>query len=195
MSAHCMGRPPKAAWAVGHAESGTGVYAAGRSVHHLPCVTRQRQGSCAARFHRKSAAGIVGCSGSSAPFGNRLLPRLGAPGGLFTPTITLGALLGGALGCLWGIILPGGTPGSYAFLGAGAILAATTQGPISSIVLMMELTRRTDAEMVPLLLVVAIATAVARRLEGRSIYSARLEKEDEGGRALPALRRSTDEVQ
>jgi H+/Cl- antiporter ClcA len=106
----------------------------------------------------------------------------GAPGGLFTPTITLGALLGGALGCLWGIILPGGTPGSYAFLGAGAILAATTQGPISSIVLMMELTRRTDAEMVPLLLVVAIATAVARRLEGRSIYSARI-KEDEA-RAL-----------
>jgi H+/Cl- antiporter ClcA len=106
----------------------------------------------------------------------------GAPGGLFTPTITLGALLGGALGHVWGMILPGGTPGSYAFLGAGAILAGTTQGPISSIVLMMELTRRADAEMMPLLLVAAIATAVARRIEGRSIYSARI-KEDEA-RAL-----------
>ncbi|MGI4958386.1 MAG: chloride channel protein, partial [Janthinobacterium lividum] len=59
-------------------------------------------------------------------------------------------------------------------LGAAAVLAATTQGPLSTIVLMMELTGHARAFIVPLLLMVAIATLVARTIEPRSIYDARL---------------------
>ena len=66
----------------------------------------------------------------------------GAPGGLFTPTLALGALLGGVLGAVWSRFWPGVPPGAFAVLGAAAMLAATTQGPISAVVLMMELTGR-----------------------------------------------------
>ncbi len=98
----------------------------------------------------------------------------GAPGGLFTPSLTLGALLGGALGIPWAYLWPGVPPGLFAVLGAGAVLAATTQGPISTVVLMMELTSHARAFIVPLLLIVAVATLVSRTIEPRSIYDARL---------------------
>jgi chloride channel protein, CIC family len=98
----------------------------------------------------------------------------GAPGGLFTPSLTFGAMLGGVLGLPWVWLWPGVPPGVFALLGAAAMLAATTQGPISTIVLMMELTGYARSAIVPLLLVVATATLVARTIEPRSIYDARL---------------------
>lgn len=98
----------------------------------------------------------------------------GAPGGLFTPSLAFGALLGGALGLPWSYLWPGVPPGLFAVLGAGAMLAATTQGPISTVVLLMELTGQARSFIVPLLLVVAIATLIARTIEPRSIYDARL---------------------
>jgi H+/Cl- antiporter ClcA len=98
----------------------------------------------------------------------------GTPGGLFTPSLTFGALLGGMLGYA-GSQLGSGVPlGLSAVLGAGALLAATTQGPISSVVLMMELTGRDRSFMAPLLLAVITATLVSRMIEPRSIYDARL---------------------
>ncbi len=102
----------------------------------------------------------------------------GAPGGLFTPTLTLGALLGGVLGYAWSLLWPGAPAGLFALIGAGAVLAATTQGPISAVVLMMELTGRDRSFIVPLLLAVAAATLVARSIEPRSIYDARLTDEE-----------------
>lgn len=102
----------------------------------------------------------------------------GAPGGLFTPTLTLGALLGGVLGYAWSLLWPGAPAGLFALIGAGAVLAATTQGPISAVVLMMELTGRDRSFIVPLLLAVTAATLVARSIEPRSIYDARLTDEE-----------------
>jgi H+/Cl- antiporter ClcA len=98
----------------------------------------------------------------------------GAPGGLFTPSLAAGALAGAALGQLWLWIHPGGDIGLYALLGAGAMLAASTQGPISSLVLMMELTGQARAFVLPMLTVIVIATSTARLIEWRSIYEARL---------------------
>lgn len=98
----------------------------------------------------------------------------GIPGGLFTPTLTCGCLLGGLLGRAWDSFWPGGSMGGYALIGSGAVLAAATQGPISAIVLLLELTRRIDTLMVPLILAVTGAVWAARRFEWRSIYSARI---------------------
>jgi chloride channel protein, CIC family len=100
----------------------------------------------------------------------------GVPGGLFTPSLALGALLGGVLGVAWSWIWPGVPPGLYAVLGAAAVLAATTHGPISAVVLVMELTGRDRSFVLPLLLAVVTATVVARTLDPRSIYDARLTK-------------------
>jgi len=112
------------------------------------------------------------------PAATVLCVRSGAPGGLFTPSLTVGALLGALLGHVWSWFAPGVLPGLFALLGAAAVLAATTQGPISTVVLMMELTGRDRSFIVPLLLAVATATLVARTIESRSIYDARLTDEE-----------------
>jgi H+/Cl- antiporter ClcA len=112
------------------------------------------------------------------PAATVLCMRSGAPGGLFTPSLTVGAMLGGVLGYAWSWFWPGVPPGLFALLGAGAVLAATTQGPISTVVLMMELTGRDRSFILPLLLAVGTATLVARTIEPRSIYDARLTDEE-----------------
>jgi chloride channel protein, CIC family len=102
----------------------------------------------------------------------------GAPGGLFTPTLTFGALLGAVLGYVWSSFWPGAPAGLFAVVGAAALLAATTQGPISAVVLIMELSGRDRSFIVPVLLAVVAATLVARTIEPRSIYDARLTDEE-----------------
>jgi len=103
--------------------------------------------------------------------------RGGVPGGLFTPSLTFGALLGAALGHAWSLFWPGTPAGFFALLGAVAILAATTQGPVSSVVLIMELTGRDRSFILPLILIAAISTLISRSIEHRSIYDARLSDE------------------
>jgi H+/Cl- antiporter ClcA len=109
------------------------------------------------------------------PLATALILRSGVPGGLFTPTMCLGAVAGLLLGRGWAWLLPGSASPSQlpscALLGSGALLAAATQGPISSIVFVLELTRTADATMVPLLLAVVSATLTTRLFEERSIYS------------------------
>jgi H+/Cl- antiporter ClcA len=122
-------------------------------------------------------AATVGCFGS------------GIPGGLLTPSLTVGALLGGVLGQLWSLVWPGVPAGFFALVGAAAVLAATTQGPISAIVIMMELTGRDRSFVAPLLLAVATATLTARSLDSRSIYDARLTDQQ-----LQARQRARDQV-
>ena len=96
----------------------------------------------------------------------------GAPGGLFTPSLAAGALVGGSLGQAWLALFGGGDVGLFALLGAGAMLAATTQGPISSLILMMELTGEARAFALLMLLSIVVATMTACTM--RSIYEARL---------------------
>ncbi|HET9093956.1 MAG TPA: chloride channel protein [Solirubrobacteraceae bacterium] len=99
----------------------------------------------------------------------------GAPGGLFTPSFAVGVLLAGTAGAVWGDVWPGSLPGAYALIGGGAFLAAAMQGPLSGVVLVIELTGHLDALVVPTLLAVVIATVVSRRLGAASIYSARVD--------------------
>jgi CIC family chloride channel protein len=97
----------------------------------------------------------------------------GARGGLFTPTMTIGAVIGCLLGTVWSRVWPGANLGLYGLIGAAAMLGGATQGPVSSIVLMLELTRHGDATMVPMLFAVGGATLMASWLDDRSLYSAR----------------------
>ncbi|MGH6878253.1 MAG: chloride channel protein, partial [Rhizomicrobium sp.] len=113
----------------------------------------------------------------------------GAPGGLFTPTMTVGALLGGTLGQAWERIWPGAAAGSYAFIGAGAVLAGAMQAPVSAIVLLIELTHRLDSSLIAVLIAVTGAAVVTRLIEPRSIYSARIH----AGRTV-AKEQATDDV-
>jgi H+/Cl- antiporter ClcA len=114
----------------------------------------------------------------------------GVPGGLFTPSLSLGALLGAAVGQACLVLGLDVQPGLLALLGAGAVLAATTQGPISAVVLIMELTGRDRSFVAPLILAVVVATLLARTIDPRSIYDARLTDEQ-----LRARQKSREPVQ
>jgi H+/Cl- antiporter ClcA len=97
----------------------------------------------------------------------------GASGGLFTPTLSTGAVLGGAAGIAWSLAWPGSPSGAYALLGAAAMLGAAMQAPLAGLALTLELTHGGFAIMIPMIATVT-ATAVARYVDGYSIYSARL---------------------
>ena len=112
------------------------------------------------------------------PIATILCMRSGVPGGLFTPSLTFGALLGAALGRAWTALWPGVPAGLFALLGAGAVLSATTQGPVSAVVLMMELTGRDRSFILPLILIAVLSALISRSIEHRSIYDARLSDEE-----------------
>ena len=103
------------------------------------------------------------------------------PGGLFTPTLMYGVLFGEVLGHAWTVVWPGAPAGSFGLIGGAAVLAASMQAPLAAVVLILELAHYTDTLIAPVLVAVAGATIIARRLGAPSIYSARL---DESARAL-----------
>ena len=170
------------AWAEGHKPKGWRVI-------FLPILIFTLLGIASAKFPQLLGNGknIVQLTFSSSftpgllvwlillrPLATVLCLRSGTPGGLFTPTMTFGALLGDGAGRLWSLLSPGhDATAAYALIGSAALLAAATLGPLSSAVFLLELTRHADSLMVPLLMAVTGATYTARRLEARSIYAAR----------------------
>ena len=99
----------------------------------------------------------------------------GAVGGVFTPTLFCGAILGSLYGEGLRALLPGGhiAVGSFAVVGMGCFLAATTRAPIMSILIMFEMTHN-DATIMPLMLACVSAFYVARGLSPESVYSRQL---------------------
>nr|WP_276203638.1 chloride channel protein [Hyalangium minutum] len=100
----------------------------------------------------------------------------GVPGGLFTPSLFYGALLGGAFGQVMQYVWPGGAPsGAYALLGMGAVLAGTTHAPVSAVLIIFELTGDYGL-ILPLMLGAFLATMISRRLEPESLYTSVLSR-------------------
>jgi H+/Cl- antiporter ClcA len=98
----------------------------------------------------------------------------GAAGGVFTPFLSTGAVLGGFLGVVWTHFWHGTPVGAFALIGAAAMVGAVMQAPLAGLVLVLELTHSGFALAVPMIVAVAIATFVVRQVDGYSIYSARL---------------------
>ena len=98
----------------------------------------------------------------------------GGSGGVFTPTLSTGAVLGGFFGGAWSLLWPGTPIGAFAMVGAAAMLGASMQAPLVALVLVLELTHSGFQIMAPMIAAVVIATAVTRYIDGYSIYSARL---------------------
>jgi CIC family chloride channel protein len=151
----------------------------------LPQVLGNGKDVAQAAFKGELGIGLALVLVALKPAATALCVGSGAPGGLFTPSLSFGAIVGAALGHAWSWWWPGVPLGLFAVIGAAAVLAATTQGPISSVVLMMELTGRDRSFIVPMLLAVSLATLVSRTIEPRSIYDARLTDEQVEARRRP----------
>ena len=103
----------------------------------------------------------------------------GGSGGVFAPSLFIGATLGGTFGVLLemlGLIPEGGSPASYALVGMAAVVAGTTFAPMTAILMLFELTSEPRV-LAPIMLAAIIATIVARKLMADSIYTAKLRRQ------------------
>lgn len=91
--------------------------------------------------------------------------RSGAEGGLLTPGLAIGALLGAILYLVVGRFFPGGTMAEFALTGGAAFLASSMMMPLTAIVLLMEFTGMDFSFFVPLTLCVAGAYMTCRFCE------------------------------
>lgn len=96
----------------------------------------------------------------------------GCSGGLFTPSLLVGALTGGAYGygvhSLWPEIAS--PSGAYAAVGMAAVMAGTGHAPISAILILFELTGNYNL-ILPLMIASIISSLLARRLRTTSLYT------------------------
>lgn len=99
----------------------------------------------------------------------------GNSGGIFAPTLFMGAMLGGAFGELAHTLLPQATAlsGAYAIVGMAALFAGAARAPITAILILFEMTGDYRI-IVPLMFAVVVSTVVARRLSRESIYTEKL---------------------
>lgn len=112
----------------------------------------------------------------------------GNAGGIFGPSLFLGAMLGGAIGTLAHNLLPGyvATPGAYALVGMGAAFAGIVRAPMTSVVMIFEVTRD-YAVIVPLMIANLISFFISSRLQKQPIYEA-LARQDGIHLPLPETR-------
>ena len=99
----------------------------------------------------------------------------GGSGGIFAPSLFIGAMLGGAVGTVVHAIWPASTAaaGAYALVGMGAVVAAGTHAPITAILIIFELTG--DYKIIlPLMISCITATLLATQMQTASIYTLKL---------------------
>ena len=98
--------------------------------------------------------------------------RGGGSGGVFTPSLFVGAALGGAFGLGLAQLFPsmGIRPEAYALVGMGVMVAAATHAPITAIFIVSEMTSDYAITM-PLMLAVVLSYSVKRVLESDSLYT------------------------
>jgi len=97
--------------------------------------------------------------------------RAGAAGGLLTPGLSIGALLGIILGASWNSGWPVGSSGTFAIVGSAAFLASSMQMPLTAVVLIPEFTRVGHDFLVPISLAVVGSVSIFHLCAQYSVQS------------------------
>jgi CIC family chloride channel protein len=97
----------------------------------------------------------------------------GNAGGIFGPSLFLGAMLGGSIGSVAHHYLPGYTasPGAYALVGMGALFAGIVRAPMTSVLMIFEMTRDYSV-IVPLMIANLASLFISSRFQKQPIYEA-----------------------
>ncbi|GAB3918017.1 transport integral membrane protein [Microlunatus endophyticus] len=100
---------------------------------------------------------------------------IGGSGGVFAPSLFVGAMLGSAYGQLVHHLLPGvsGPAGAYGLIAMGAVFAGATRAPITGVVIMFELTGEYSI-ILPLMAAIILATGLSHLLSHDTIYTRKL---------------------
>ena len=102
----------------------------------------------------------------------------GGSGGVFAPSLFLGAMAGGVVGTLVEQYFPGatGSSGAYALVTMGAVVAAATHAPVSAIIIIFELTQTID--IIPALMTACVISTLVAQVSFRdSIYTVKLRRQ------------------
>jgi len=102
----------------------------------------------------------------------------GNAGGIFAPSLYLGAMAGGAVGVLMHRFapFPTGDPGAYALVGMGTLFAGIVRAPMTSVFMIFELTQDYQV-LVPLMVANMISYLISKRYQPVSLYRALLEQD------------------
>ncbi|MCF2129196.1 chloride channel protein [Strepomyces sp. STD 3.1] len=102
---------------------------------------------------------------------------IGGSGGVFAPSLFIGAMLGAAFGAGAHHVLPltAGAVGAYALVGMGAVFAGASRAPITAVVILFELTGEYSI-ILPLMLAIVLSTATSRALTRDTIYTLKLRR-------------------
>ncbi|MFB7632867.1 chloride channel protein [Streptomyces sp. NPDC056149] len=102
---------------------------------------------------------------------------IGGSGGVFAPSLFIGAMLGAAYGAIAGHLIPStaGNVGAYALVGMGAAFAGASRAPITAVVILFELTGQYTI-ILPLMLAIVLAAATGRLLSHDTIYTLKLRR-------------------
>ena len=97
----------------------------------------------------------------------------GNAGGIFGPSLFIGAMIGGSVGGVAHLLLPALTanPGAYALVGMGAAFAGIVRTPMTSVIMIFEMTRDYTI-IVPLMIANMISFVISRVLQPDPIYEA-----------------------
>ncbi|MCK9921464.1 chloride channel protein [Frankia sp. AgPm24] len=100
---------------------------------------------------------------------------IGGSGGVFAPSLFIGAATGAAFGTLAHDLAPGSVApvGAYALVGMGAVFAGAARAPITAVVILFELTGEYTI-ILPLMSAVVIATLISRLLSHDTVYTLKL---------------------
>ena len=102
----------------------------------------------------------------------------GNAGGIFGPTLYIGAMAGGAIGVLVHHVapFPVAEPGAYALVGMGALFAGILRAPMTSVFMIFEITQDYQI-LVPLMVANLLSFMISRRLQPVPIYHALLRQD------------------
>jgi chloride channel protein, CIC family len=125
-------------------------------------------------------------------FATTLSFTTGTPGGMFAPTLFIGAMLGGAVGGLerhfWGAHLTGST-GTYALVGMGVLFAGFLRAPMTSVFMVLEVSGEYSI-VVPVIVANTVAYVLSRSLQPVPIFDL-LSRQD--GLDLPSMEEQREE--
>jgi CIC family chloride channel protein len=115
----------------------------------------------------------------------------GTPGGMFAPTLFIGAMLGAAVGGAEHVILPhlSGSPGTYALVGMGVLFAGFLRAPMTSVFMVLEVSGNYSI-IVPVIVANTIAYVISRGLQPIAIFDL-LTRQD--GLELPSMEEQREE--
>ena len=104
--------------------------------------------------------------------------RSGNAGGIFAPSLYIGAMAGGAVGMLVHRLapFPTGDPGAYALVGMGTLFAGIIRAPMTSVFMIFEITQDYQI-LVPLMVANLLSFVISRRYQPVPVYHALLEQD------------------